>query len=559
MFNPKHNLLEQQLAESGLEMSIIINPATVFGAANLGLAAFGMFSANRQADRNLDFSKKQAKIQSKLAKEQAKATNEYFDFIEPIEEANYKEEMDYLHKDAVQFWKDGRRIHNFEHANRLREYNKDQFISAVNIGLNELAESQAIDAEIGNLNDTYISNQLDRGANFDALKRVLFDSGIAQGRAELNLSQAKVQGQTSNLANQLSLNRSLFESDQASHQNLLGLQRSLFEGKTAEAQQGIRLAGIENRQKFGQQAIQQTVDALMERNAMQKETEAINALLAEGTAQLGQAGRSTQKGQQSIKVAMFRAMRALDSELSGRYKQAGIQLAELNADTNLQRQAVGVEQNRIKQMMGFAQAGYDITQAGIEAQKGFAQAGFDLEGLRIGAQMGFAQQGFDLDNARINGAIEFAQNEYDTNNMVLDANLNSAIEAAERNIADIKLRRTISDINVFESMMLPPEKLPYRSKPIKPPERTFIPRQRMVVPETTDYNREESKIEKILQDKGYEVVRGGRGNQIQDIVGPEATPYLDEDGNVKKEYKVSYGRGGVKIYTNKKTGQTYEA
>ena len=53
----------------------------------------------------------------------------------------------------------------------------------------------------------------------------------------------------------------------------------------------------------------------------------IDSLVAQGTAQLGQAGKSTAKGVQANMAALQRSLMALDTEMSGRRVSAHLQMA----------------------------------------------------------------------------------------------------------------------------------------------------------------------------------------------------------------------------------------
>ena len=230
--------------------------------------------------------------------------------------------------------------------------------------------------------------------------------------------------------------------------NLSSLQQALFEGVVATKEQGIRIRGIKDQQATGQFKIQSTINDLMTEGSIQKESAMVEGLIAQGRAELGQAGKSTKKGQQSIAAALHRGLRSLSNQLDGTYKKAAIQLAELNADANLQ-----------------------------------------LSGAELNLQ-------------RINQAISVAQEDYVFNNKVIDLNIESAIEAAERNIKDIMLDRDVADLNVEANRMLRPSKLPYQPKPVKPPARIFLDRMEVLVPDKLKKpGSGPNKLEQALKNK----------------------------------------------------------
>ena len=107
---------------------------------------------------------------------------------------------------------------------------------------------------------------------------------------------------------------------------------------------------------------------------------------------------------------------------------------------------------------------------------------FYVPEIGVNADANLQLSGAELNLQRINQAISVAQEDYAFNNKVIDLNIESAIEAAERNIKDIMLDRDVADLNVEANRMLRPSKLPYQPKPVKPPERIFLDRMEVIVP-----------------------------------------------------------------------------
>ena len=149
-------------------------------------------------------------------------------------------------------------------------------------------------------------------------------------------------------------------------------------------------------------------------------------MLAEGKASLGQAGKSRIKGKQSATAALQRGLVGLEAELTGRRKQAGIELAQLNADTSLA-----------------------ITGVGLNLEK-------------------------------INNAIESAEGEVEYNDRIMAANMESSVKQTQRNIEGIIQQKKYTDLNTIASMMLKPEFTGYDPKPEIPPERVFLERQEAI-------------------------------------------------------------------------------
>ena len=204
------------------------------------------------------------------------------------------------------------------------------------------------------------------------------------------------------------------------------LKQTLATARLETAQQGFKLAGIMDSQKLGAAKIQDTVNQMSAEGSLQKESALVESLIAQGKTDLMQAGVSKAKAKQSNMAALHRGLMALDIQLSGKSKQAAIALAELNSQTSL------------------------------------------------------AKAGVQLDIEQINNTIDAALEEHDYNNRVMQANMQSAIGQAQRNIQDIALQKEVADVNTQASMMLMPERLSYDPVPQLPPERIFVERMEAI-------------------------------------------------------------------------------
>ena len=73
MFNPKHNLLEEQLAVSGLEMNA--GPLAVFAGISAATSIIGGIMGSSQASQNNRLARENAAAKRAAAEEQANKTN----------------------------------------------------------------------------------------------------------------------------------------------------------------------------------------------------------------------------------------------------------------------------------------------------------------------------------------------------------------------------------------------------------------------------------------------------------------------------------------------------
>ena len=517
-FNPKgSNILDQQLGYSGLEMNLGPVAATfITGGISAGLGFFGSISASRSASNQLDFQKQQQAISAKHAKEVAIKTNEHSKLQDKTDRANYELEREYAFKTVTQDWEFGKQIHDLEQLNRMQEFRACRKFSRKQRKLNAKAERSAIRQERDAMNDAFLQHQFSSYSNAAALKETMFEAQTAQQGAAIDL------------------NKTLFDAAISAKGAKANLDQSMFEGMISLKQQGVRLQGIKDQQAFGQMAIQENIDQLMKQNALQKETAMVEGLMAQGQAELAQAGKSRGKGLLSTTLALGRSLRALDGELSGRYKQAAIQMAELNADASLQETSIGLEGELTRGKMDFAQKEYAI----------------NLQ--NIGGIVDFARQEYSSTKQRLQGRLAFAQDEYAFNSIVLDANLKSSLKQAKHSIKDIMLDRKFADLEVEANRLSKPDKLPYRPMPELPPERIFLDRMEMVVPKGKTKSAGD-KLSKILAEGG-----GPNPRDLTDGDEEKDKPYMDDKGNIKKGF-IKTTREGMEYYHNFKTGERYRA
>ncbi len=354
MFNPKENLLDQQLAVSGLEMQFFKDLITT-----------GAYSRNKKAKKNEENAKRQAA-------EVARIQNEHNDKLDEADKANYQAMRDFTHETNVRNWERGKEIQDYQYTAQLNQYYKSQALGQQQLRLNEQARDIAIEGERAAINEAFIQQNFQHQESMAALQQAYAEQGI---------------------------NR---------------------------AEQNIQLAGINNRQQFGAMSIENELKQQREQAGLQKESAMVDSLVAQGTAQLGQAGKSQAKAQQANMASLHRSLMALDTELSGRKVTAAIQMAELNADASLSKMGVGLNLKRIENAIADAES---AAQGNIE---------------------------------------------------VLNANMQSLMAQAERNVQQIELERSVSDANTRAAMMIKPQRLSYDPEPELPPERIFVDRMEVI-------------------------------------------------------------------------------
>jgi len=368
MFNPKgSHLLDEQLAVSGLEMNI----AEVLAGISAVSSIFGGISGASSASKQNAAAKKNARKQQKEQKKVAKLTNKHNAKLDKAEKANYEAEKQFQYENRVIQHEFDNQIVDIQNAAARARFEKSEQISALNFGLNEIGEAQAIEAQMSSIQDKFLEQQFASETALSALKSTYFNQNINKQK------------------------------------------------------EYVTLQGIRNKQNIGSAQIQSTIKDLMTKTALAKESNQVEALIAEGKASLGQAGGARIKRKQSVKAGLQRSLHGLSIELSGKRKQAALELVQLYADTSLEQTGVGLN-------------------------------------LQV-----------------IDNTITSAEEDAAHNQEVLKADMESFLKQSARNVSEISLRKTTADINVLASKMIKPVDTPYAPAPRETPERIFVERMKV--------------------------------------------------------------------------------
>ena len=389
----------------------------ISGVATVAGGIFGKSSADSSA-------KKQQKAQKKHNEKVAKLTNKYNDKLDKADKANYEAMRAYSHDMSMQNWQRGAEIQDYKYLQTLRQYEKSQQIAGEQVGLNREGAVQAVEQEEASIQDMFIQQQFDRESQLAALKGVY------------------------------------------------------TEGNLKIREEGVKMLGIQSKQRLGTAAINNQIETLMKQGSFDKTNAMVKGLIAEGQAAMGQAGQSKAKRQQSASASLHRGLMALETDLTGKRKAAGIELAQLSAETSLAKTGVGL----------------------------------NLE--------------------RIENSIDVAEADAEFNNRVLTANMKSFVSQAERNVKEIQMKQKYADLNAKASAMIKPQRLSYDPVPTQEPERIFIDRMKAIpgfVPPAASQSIWPSVIKGLGQiggaAVGYDFTGGGSGGSplVRDIWNSTAT------------------------------------
>jgi len=149
MFNPKENLLDQQLAVSGLEMQIF----GVIAAVGAVSSIVGGISASNQAAKNNRTAKKNAAAQRAAAKDQAQKTNAYNREVFAADKANYYSNRAYEWETTLRNYKYNQEIQEYNYQQTAAQYLASVENTQNQLAYNSMAAMQARESEQASLND----------------------------------------------------------------------------------------------------------------------------------------------------------------------------------------------------------------------------------------------------------------------------------------------------------------------------------------------------------------------------------------------------------------------
>lgn len=131
MFNPKENILDQQLQESGIELHILDAIGDIF----TGGASTQNKHAKKVAEVTNKHNKKVYKYEGKELKRRYKHEKQGL----KIQKRNVERDLAFQEKSRMQDWNFGMAIRSFEHSQAVRAYNQSVTQTNQQKGLNEIA------------------------------------------------------------------------------------------------------------------------------------------------------------------------------------------------------------------------------------------------------------------------------------------------------------------------------------------------------------------------------------------------------------------------------------
>ena len=185
MINKNYDLLGEQLAESGLEMSIVIGAGAIIGAATSVIG--GIFGSSQADKQNREARKAQDKAE-KAAEEAADATNEYNKRSFEVDKQNYANTRAFERDTLIKNWQYQTEQQDFGYLSAIEQYGKSVQNTQDRLTYNSIAAMQAYESEQSALNDLFTEDAFTRqGMLVDQLqnegKAALGQAGNSRGKA----------------------------------------------------------------------------------------------------------------------------------------------------------------------------------------------------------------------------------------------------------------------------------------------------------------------------------------------------------------------------------------
>jgi len=222
MINKNYDLLGEQLAESGLEMSIVIGAGAIIGG--ISAVASGIFGASQADKQNREADRAQKKQQEQLDKI-ADNTNEYSKKVFKVDRQNYANTRAFERETLIKNWQYQTEQQDFGYLSAIEQYGKSVQNTQDRLTYNSIAAMQAYESEQSALNDLFTEDAFSR-------QGMLVDQLQNEGKAALGQAgNSRTKALQSSIAalgrNSAIMDASLSSSVEQSQRNMqqIGLQR----------------------------------------------------------------------------------------------------------------------------------------------------------------------------------------------------------------------------------------------------------------------------------------------------------------------------------------------
>jgi len=327
MITKNYNLLNEQLAESGLEMTAAWVAPAISVVQSIAGGIVGS-SAQASANKAQRAAEKQARKAGKQAvRDQNRANLQAW----REEKENYEIQRQYEYESAIKNWERQNEIQDFQYLQALRQYDKDVDIYSQNIKFGDKAKNLAISNVEANVASAFKGQMFEREDQIAGLKKIL-----AEGALNKQLNETELQSAV-------------------------------------------------NKNIVGKLNIKQSMQDLLAETSFKKQTNLIQSLQKRGDAQLQQAGRSAEKSMQSTLAEYYRDTAEITEMLTGKRKAAALRLSELETGTSTIVKQLGLQKLRVQNSMLEAvnDAEFNMRVLDADIESALAQSERDISAIEL--------------------------------------------------------------------------------------------------------------------------------------------------------------------------------
>ena len=194
MFNPKGgNILDEQLAVSGLELGIVITPALALAgvsfATNVVGGIMGMSATNKANKQN----QANYRGQQKAAKKVADRTNEYNKAVFATDLQNYYNNREYEWETTLRNYQYNQSVQDFQYTAAMAQYAASVENTEQQLVYNSLAAQEAQESEQAALNEILTEDAFQReGLLIEQMKTEGRSALLQAGRSKAKAMQSNV-------------------------------------------------------------------------------------------------------------------------------------------------------------------------------------------------------------------------------------------------------------------------------------------------------------------------------------------------------------------------------
>ena len=403
-----------------------------------------------------------------------------------------QETRDYQEETANQNWEQGKSMQQFQwdQEDRLFNKNTEQYESQLNV--NELEYQDSLARERAVLDERFIESAFQN-------QGIIQDLYEATGTAGFNKTQAKLgllnRENTIEYQKQKQLTN-LKQSTKGAGYSTAAKQLDILDGRGKSryqtATQYLDLASKEAENRFAKERLnldtRTQTQALEFQNEMlrresnkqaldtakQIEDQEVQALRAQGQAQLTQAGRSQGKAVQGILAELGRQNNYLAESLIRGQDVAGARMKQnrLTALNTVQRAAIAEQQINFKTVENINKAMLNVGEINRGMKMSDAKGQISLDEIQQGVmnnvenasldvrkledELTAAQTETGLSLKKMDFDLDMLGSRFKTNQDIIRTQLESAVRTSEMNMKDIYRAKTQADLNAEARRMLDP-------------------------------------------------------------------------------------------------------